>query len=423
MLAAAVAGPLGPASAQTSPVVVLEPAAPAVGEQLTIRAEGLSPSRLYTVELCGNGAARGSADCHAPTATTMVSRDGGQLVAQVPVPMLDAGCPCVVRLTTPGAAPVLTPVRIAGIVEVPPSLSRTLPHRSVRVVAASLEVDAGWRSWFGLPTEGVLELTLLNDGEVPLATVPLALATGAGPEPTGYLEAPVVEDLQPGESRRVVVEVPVGPLRTGAVTVVGRVEGFDPPVEVRVGSGTAHPWGLLALAAVVVQIVLIGWRNRYRRRLVAQRREEGRWRTGMAPEVGTVAAADATDATAEGGRRAVPGSPPAPPLAAEAEGWERELEGWLRGAGDAPSEGSRPAFDLDEAEWDAELVRWLADAGPEPLPPPIEVAPGAAAESAPATALERWLTGPDPDAMASGTGPASAQRRAWIQAWYDAARR
>jgi hypothetical protein len=268
------AAPLGAAAqGEDPPVLTVTPPAPSLGEEVTVLGRSFPPSSRLVVELCGNRARRGSADCDQGTAVNAVAGAGGEFAQRMTIGTPPTPCPCVLRATTVDhPVSVALPLSPAGL---PTDLNaeEVFPDvvRSARIVEARV-TDAGssWHAWFGVSPERVLHLTIENTGNVAIHDPPVTISAGKGSEPTGVVEPPELGTIEPGEVRTYVVPFELGTLAFGEYTIAGRLIGFGEPVAFA-ATTTSYPWLLILIPLViVVQWLLLRLRNRLRRRLQPQ---------------------------------------------------------------------------------------------------------------------------------------------------------
>ena len=91
-----------------------------------------------------------------------------------------------------------------------------------------------------------------------MATSPRATSPRVDPEP-----------LEPGESRTITVPIELDPVSFGRLVVHGEIQGLATPIVFHT-STRSDPWGLIALAIVAIQLVLVLIRNGVRRRVRAR---------------------------------------------------------------------------------------------------------------------------------------------------------
>lgn len=262
--------------AAAMPVVQPSDTEVTIGQEIDVTGAGWPASTMVRVELCGDAALNGSVDCDQFGGTSVGVRSDGTFGTRLRIGRPSVPCPCVVKASgTTSDAQFLASIRILGFPEAEPSRRVELPEitRLVRVSAAHLEATSDWTTWFGAAPSYRLVVTLRNTGTVALHDVPLSLAWGKGPVPTGFAPAPDVPSLEPGEQTTIEAPVRLDPLAIGGYDVVGRIDGIGAPVEFR--AHTSHyPWGLVIVPALVgAQLTLLRVRNRLRDHL---RRRDGR---------------------------------------------------------------------------------------------------------------------------------------------------
>jgi hypothetical protein len=251
------------------PTVTVDDTGSKAGETIIVSGTGWAGSDLIYLELCGNAGRNGSRSCDQGHAMlTGVAPDGSfgatLTVADPPVP-----CPCVVKATSQSTqAFATTPLALQGVPVVPleDQTVMTQQVRSVDITEARITGRDSWRSWLGAGARRVLVLTVANDGDVAVQDPPVTVRIGKGASPDGIVRAPELGTIEPGQSATVEVPLRLGPLGFGEHTAAVSISGFAEPVAARASTST-YPWGLLALAAIAVQLVLLGLRNAARRRI------------------------------------------------------------------------------------------------------------------------------------------------------------
>lgn len=326
------------AAARSPGRLVVSPTSARPGQRVSVTAEGLTPSADFLVEVCGDDALEGSTDCAVGTAieraTSEVGGFGGTLAVAVP----PAPCPCVVAAVAVTTGTRFdTPIDIVGAPSAP--LRRGAPVYRLTVLGAAVDGGGGPAEWFGGSAHRTLVLRIRNTGTVPVADPQLLLSYGTEPEPVGR-----VAGLAPGAVRTVRLPVTYPALTVGDATLDGRLGPGDGRFEPFTVTTTLVPWGLLAVALVVLQLVLLAVRNVLRRRL--RRRPPGR--TSRRRAAGPL--------TPPGGGAA---GEPAPPGEQAAGGEPTPLEEPAR----SPASGGAGEGDTSKsgADWDA--VRGAVGAG------------------------------------------------------------
>lgn len=247
-----------------------------VDGQVMVAGSGLQAGTLVNAVLCGNAARRGSLDCAVASAVEIGVQQDGTFSAPLRARQPPQPCPCVVMVT--GATPeaIVTRVRLRGH----PVRSggrgprtRTVGRPRVVVRSAELEVGSMVGAWFGAGGEAVLTVALRNEGTV-AGTPRLDLGWGPeGSDPDRFIELPQLEPLEPW--RTTIVEIPVRfdalangeQVVAGSVSAGGREVAFDDSVVVR-------PWGLFAIALVLLLVLPLALLARFVRRGWRRERSE-----------------------------------------------------------------------------------------------------------------------------------------------------
>lgn len=266
----------GVASAASPPV----PAGPAaalgvvsapLGGTITILGSGWNPALgLVKIDLCGNLALNGSADCDVSnTIDTAIQADGtfrSALRATAP----PSPCPCVVRIGY-GSNPDLVklPVEITGVGQRAPQAAPRV-RRAVAVLDVRVTGSGPWTSWLGGAPKRTVSYSVRNTGDVVLHNPAVSLNLGRSRNASGFVAAPDVGDLGIGQTKSFTTPLPFGALSAGKYDVVLTV---DPVGDLGTGDATTTivPWGLLAFVAVGLEV---GW-LRFRRRFHRSRRAPG----------------------------------------------------------------------------------------------------------------------------------------------------
>ncbi len=262
-----------PAEAQErTPIVSVDRTSVAAGEVVRVSGVNWPPNATLSLEICGNMAAAGSIDCDRSATTSVIVNGSGFFAANVTANRPPSPCPCVVQawsLTTSDEA--TTSIAIAGVPELPGApVGTVLPVASFLTVDdATLNGSGPWTSWFGLAPRRTLQFTLHNSAEFSIDPPALVLTAGHGDEPTGYVPSVDPEPLEPGESRTITVPIEFDPVSFGRLVVRGEIQGLATPIVFR-ASTRSDPWGLIALAIVAIQLVLVLIRNGVRRRVRAR---------------------------------------------------------------------------------------------------------------------------------------------------------
>src|SRR5690606_35752912 len=166
--AALLVAPVAPttANAQSSgqPSLTVEPSRAKMGERVQVTVQNW-PSGTVSVELCGNEARRGSADCAITAgAGGLVPYEGVATIALgIAQPPVD--CPCVIRAIG-GGARATAPIEIDGAMTTPPSpspageapVAEADVVRKLEVDEVKIVDDGDWGALFGAAARPDIEL-------------------------------------------------------------------------------------------------------------------------------------------------------------------------------------------------------------------------------------------------------------------------
>jgi hypothetical protein len=260
--------PASPASA-ADPKVTVDRTGVAPGETMVVRGSGWSPATNLIIELCGHGGLRGSVDCDLGDQRLAGVGPDGTFGSPLTAGQPPSPCPCVVKVTDQTSHVAATaPIAVQGVpvVAIEPE---EVPVPRIEVTSMRITDRTWWKDAFGLASSPRLELTLVNTGSVNVAAPELSVVWGAGDRPTGIVTVRPAGPMAPGQTRTVTAKVHREALAFGDYTAIARVEGLTTPATRRV-STSGYPWGLLVVALVIVQILLVYLRNRLRRRIAPE---------------------------------------------------------------------------------------------------------------------------------------------------------
>ncbi len=254
----------GPVRAAAPPTLSLSTSALVPGHEVTIVGTGWAAGTNLQFEVCGAAAVDGATDCAAASAVVASPGPDGSIQAQMAVLAPPRPCPCVVLVTS--AYTTFTqriPVTVTGVAVTP---VRPIPAAGPVAVTAWVTSDPSVASWFGAPAPRRLNLILVNEGsqtiEHPVVTARYRRGSGA----SDTIDTPALPPIGPRQSRRIVLAFDLDVLAHGDVVVTGIVEGAGPPAPFATRTST-QPFGLLVVAIVLVQLVLLAVRNRARARM------------------------------------------------------------------------------------------------------------------------------------------------------------
>lgn len=258
----------GPTGAQTSdPTVQLDRTGTAAGEGMLVTGDGWPAGATLIVELCGHGGLRGSVDCDVSQQRTAGVGESGRFAVEMTTGTPPTPCPCVVKVTDQTTRIAATaPIAVAGIPTVPITEDDLPKARAIEISSMKITGGGRWAELFGAGGQRVLEVTLVNTGPLAVEAPDVTVVWGTGTRPKGFVEPPETTRMEPGDTQVLTVALDRPALTIGKQTAIVEVQGLAEPVTRRAAT-TAYPWGLLAVALVLLQLVLLWVRNRVRRRL------------------------------------------------------------------------------------------------------------------------------------------------------------
>ncbi|MDA8267517.1 MAG: hypothetical protein M0013_03965 [Actinomycetota bacterium] len=276
-----------PAAASSLPRLSATPSAVRPGSVMSIGAYGLNPLTDYQVQICGDAGIRTSADCDLPASTTAATSQAGHFVVELRVAAPPAPCPCVVKAEPLVGRGTLTqqvltvPITITGASYAPPAAQAVSEgYSGLRVIHAVVVGSGSWAEWFGATPHRALLVRLRNVSADLIPSTPFVLRAGQGPDPSQVVATPVLPPLFPGQTVSYRVPVTFPAMSIGHYEVVGSLGSVGQIVPFTART-TLMPWGLLALAALVVALTVA--RAVMRRRRRAARSATGRPVAGRGP--------------------------------------------------------------------------------------------------------------------------------------------
>ncbi|MEV4676069.1 hypothetical protein AB0K34_30845 [Actinomadura sp. NPDC049382] len=269
VLAAAAATPLLASPAHAEPAIDLDRTSVKPGQTVTVRLTGFAPGNLL-VELCGNQARRGTADCAVASSASTYAGEGKATAVMLNVAKPPVGCPCVIAVRpVTGGAPRTVPITVAGVPTLSaaerPAASTAGGTRRLSATAVSVRGGGLLDGWLGGAADRALRVTLRNEGTTALTDLPLALTMGRGPDPADLVTAPALGTLDPGQERTYEIPFTLGAPAFGRYTVRGEIGGLDEPIAFTAHTAS-YPWALPLLGALLVPLPLLTRRRRPRAR-------------------------------------------------------------------------------------------------------------------------------------------------------------
>lgn len=243
--------------------LTVTPPTAAPGQTVHVTGTGLPPLVTFQVQICGQNAVHGSADCAGVASTSVQASTGGTFSAPITVVAPPTACPCVIAaFSVTSALTVTAPIAIPGTSASPaPSSPPTVPRSHLLIAKSELAGSTPVAAWFGFPATRTLDLTLTNTGAGPATSVHLIADLDSTPVLNTYL-TPVAA----GETKTYQVSVTIPALSVGNMNLNGHIftgDGQQTAFKVPV---TIWPIGLLLATIVLAQVVLLAVRNIMRRR-------------------------------------------------------------------------------------------------------------------------------------------------------------
>jgi hypothetical protein len=251
------------AGATAKPELTVNPSAAAPGQTVQASGSGLPARSTFQVQICGQNAVHGSADCAGVAAASVQADANGDLSVPLTVVVPPTACPCVVAaFSVTSALTVTTPILIPGASSSPSPVSPpSVPRSHVEVAKSVLAGSTPLAAWFGLSATRTLQLTLTNTGAAPATSLHLIADLNSTPVLNTHL-APVGA----GQTKTYEVPVTMPALSVGNLSLNGHIfieDGQQATFKVPLA---IWPVGLLLVALVLVQMILLAVRNIMRRR-------------------------------------------------------------------------------------------------------------------------------------------------------------
>lgn len=252
--------PLLASPALADPAIVLDRTTVKPGQTVTVRLSGFAPGNLL-VELCGNEARRGTADCAVASSASTYAGEGRTTAVMLNAAKPPVGCPCVIAVRpVTGGAPRTVPIKVSGVPTLAASQRPTAADAggTRRLSATSVSVrDGGFMDgWLGGGAGRTLRVTLRNEGTTALTDLPLSLTLGRGPDPADLITAPALGSLNPGQERTYDIPFSLAAPAFGRYTVRGEIGGLDEPIAFTAHTAS-YPWAFPLLGALLVPLPLL----------------------------------------------------------------------------------------------------------------------------------------------------------------------
>lgn len=271
MAAVAFMAEVGPAHA-TIPPPVRVPSAEltrsdwSIGQKMVVRGTGW-PKGKVSVQVCGNLAVNGTADCDGPGTRSFGIGSNGSFGGRIIVDAPPAPCPCAVMVASNFAANVvLIPITIkdhpiqAGTPTVDPNAGLTTLS-----ITSSFTRGDWWRDALGISPTRIMTITITNTGARTSGAGVVDITVGKESPPTGFAASISFDSIDPGESTSVAAKFAVDSFAYGTYNLLARVTSPAAGGEITEQTST-FPGYLLVGLIVIVLIIDLVWMARVRKR-------------------------------------------------------------------------------------------------------------------------------------------------------------
>ncbi|HEU5307550.1 MAG TPA: hypothetical protein VFW97_09495 [Acidimicrobiia bacterium] len=295
LLVPLLAGAAAPGAKAPPPTLELSSTVLVPGSSVAIHGTHWPEGTTLQAVLCGANAVDGSVDCVGRAAVTMTPGPTQVVDGTLQVFVPPRPCPCVVLVS--GLSSSISrriPVQVAGTATAPPETASPLAKPPTLTVDAEVSGGTTLASLFGGPAERTVEVRIHNAGSVDVAHPVLTLSWGRSGSPDHLIRTPRLGPIAGGATRTVEVPFDLDALSVGNYEVAGRITGASKPVALHASTST-WPWGLFVIALVLLQLILLGIRNRVRRRL-ARKQVEARIAAAQAAASADALGTDPPDA-------------------------------------------------------------------------------------------------------------------------------
>jgi hypothetical protein len=268
-IAALAVGAGAPAAAEEpAPTLTVTPAQAAPGTEVRVDGEGWPVTQLVMVEVCGQEARNGSADCAQDTARSLATNRSGRVSGRITIPTPPTPCPCVVHAFVPTAVAASTaPLDVVGVATAPLAEVSPPPPPPLEL-EATVDGESGVGAVFGGAPRRVLHVVVRNVSDETVTAPRVVASWGRGAGGDGYIDVPAIDAIEPGGAVRLDVPFDLPPVAVGGYAVSGEILGVE-GTRFRV-STSSYPWGLAAVPGLAcLHVVGLRVRDRIRRRTAA----------------------------------------------------------------------------------------------------------------------------------------------------------
>jgi hypothetical protein len=273
-------------------VVSVTPSVVAPGQTIDVSGDHFPPGIDVNTQICGDNNLAGSADCVLDDTGLGTVTSQGKFTTSITVAIPPVPCPCVAIVTSNTFSTVLSPTPTAPVVIIgapvsplrPPTSAATV-NEPLRILNAQLNGNGPWSSWFGGFAHRTLSLTVHNPNQGVYPHPSLVLVAGKSGNALSTVSTSPLPSMSPGETTTIHVNVAFPPFSFGDNEVLGTVGDAGLKEHFKVTT-TIVPWGLIVIALIILQFILLAIRNALRRR--NERRD------GTVPPPGPVAEGPST---------------------------------------------------------------------------------------------------------------------------------
>jgi hypothetical protein len=237
-----------------------------IGQKMVVRGAGW-PKGKVSVQVCGNLAVNGTADCDGPGTRSFGIGANGSFGGRIVVGAPPAPCPCAVMVASNFAANVvLIPITIkdhpiqAGTPTADPNAGLT----TLSITSSFVRGD-WWRDALGISPTRIMTITITNTGARTSGAGVVDITVGKDSPPTGFAASISFDPIDPGESTSVAAKFAVDSFAYGTYNMLARVTSPAAGGEITEQTSTFPGYLLVGLIVIVLIIDLI-WMARVRKR-------------------------------------------------------------------------------------------------------------------------------------------------------------
>ena len=253
-------------SVPAMPLIFLSPTTAAVGDTAHVSGTGFIPAERISVAVCGDGGLLGAQGCDLGSQAVLTADNTGRFSTTLRVALPPLPCPCVVKVD--GESPAHSTWTAINIPGAPVAPLRSAPSALRPVLSVSEVKFTGtgpWPAWFGAHARRTLAFTVHNSGSAPAVSPTVVLLVHSPLFGATSIPAPDLGTIGAGQIRTYSVAIDLGPVAVGNYTVHGQIR--LPSGEVGFQASTfAFPWAFIIIMILLLQLILLGFRNMARAR-------------------------------------------------------------------------------------------------------------------------------------------------------------